>query len=272
MSKQKSEYLSHREIQLAELDILKALIKVLNKHHLKYWAYGGTAIGAVRHQGFIPWDDDIDLVMSRPDFEKLAKIAQTEGLGDPNYELYCFEAGNGDNAIPKIINRQVVLESVSKTEDFLWLDIFPLDGYPDENPEKYYKKVKHYRDNTYLRTLRYKRGVEQKNPLKSLAATPYKLRNINDVLAKLMRMSRKYDFDSAQKHVGPVFWASHPGDILQKSWLNKTIQLPFEDIKINVFADYDAYLTGRFGANYMELPPESARVTHEIKARRAKHD
>ena len=87
-----------RELQLKELDILKQTIQIIENHDLSYFALGGTLLGAVRHKGFIPWDDDVDICMSRPDYEKFLEYAQKElpenlELGyfktNPNHQKYC---------------------------------------------------------------------------------------------------------------------------------------------------------------------------------------
>lgn len=74
------KFLTKREIQLAELGILKNFIKVCDKNKLTYWLYAGTALGAARHKGFIPWDDDIDVIMPRPDYEKLINLCREKDI------------------------------------------------------------------------------------------------------------------------------------------------------------------------------------------------
>ena len=87
MAEQKTENQNDlRKLQLVELDILKEFLRICKKHHLRYYALGGTLLGAVRHEGFIPWDDDIDVGMPRPDFRRFEKIAEKEL---PEYLHYC---------------------------------------------------------------------------------------------------------------------------------------------------------------------------------------
>ena len=121
-----------KEMQHIALDVLIYLDKVCSKYGLKYFIVDGTLLGAVRHKGFIPWDDDIDVGMPRPDFRRFEKIVEKEL---PEYLHYCsFKKTKGYNHyVPRITDSRVKVidESASvDAEKEAWIDVFPLDGMP----------------------------------------------------------------------------------------------------------------------------------------------
>ena len=145
MAEQKTENQNDlRKLQLVELDILKEFLRICKKHHLRYYALGGTLLGAVRHEGFIPWDDDIDVGMPRPDFRRFEKIAEKEL---PEYLHYCsFMKTEGyHHYVPRITDSRVKVIDESAAVDAekeAWIDIFPLDGMPGN---KYLRKFHCFR-------------------------------------------------------------------------------------------------------------------------------
>ncbi len=122
-----------RELQLKELDILKQTIKIIEDHNLSYFALGGTLLGAIRHKGFIPWDDDVDICMTRPDYEKFLEIAQKE-LPE-NLELGYFKTNpNHQKYATRIIDKNTQVLRNDSFKDYyvnIWIDIIPLDGIRD---------------------------------------------------------------------------------------------------------------------------------------------
>ena len=121
-----------RALQLAELDILKNVLALFEKHGITYFALGGTMLGAVRHKGFIPWDDDIDIGVPREDYERLTEVFKElpEHLffdsveADPDYLHY----------FAKVENRRFQIHSkrsVNGETEYAWVDLFPLDGMPN---------------------------------------------------------------------------------------------------------------------------------------------
>ncbi|NTJ54141.1 LicD family protein [Enterococcus faecium] len=122
-----------RRVQLAELKIIKEIKRVCDENDITYYISGGTYLGSVRHKGFIPWDDDADIAMPRSEFEKFLKVAPNKlsadfelktYKNDPTYPYY----------VPKVIDNSVKLVDKSGVKDKIvpaWVDVFPLDGFPD---------------------------------------------------------------------------------------------------------------------------------------------
>ena len=132
-------------IQKKELAIFKEFIRVCEKHQLTYFALGGTLLGAVRHKGFIPWDDDIDIGMPREDYNKLMSLAPSEF----NFPYKLVNEKNTPSFTKAFMNLQDSTTKILMTysnvahEESLWIDIFPIDGLPS-NPIKKYLHEKRY--------------------------------------------------------------------------------------------------------------------------------
>ena len=120
-----------RRLQLVELDIMKIFSEICEKNNLRYFLVGGTMLGAVRHKGFIPWDDDMDVGMPRPDYEKFLQIVRNnlpEGYSFLNYK----QDEEYKRYFSRIVNNKVKIYNASNTKTIVenaWLDIFPFDLY-----------------------------------------------------------------------------------------------------------------------------------------------
>lgn len=120
------------ELQQVELELLDEFIRICEKHHLRHFMIGGTLLGAVRHQGFIPWDDDIDMCMPRPDYLEFARIAESE-LPEGMYFSSIYTNPEHRSGFARICTDrvQVVNRALSSERvDDAWIDVFPLDGFP----------------------------------------------------------------------------------------------------------------------------------------------
>lgn len=268
MTTKTASSLSIREIQLAELAILKQSVQFFEKNHLSYWLYGGTLLGAIRHQGFIPWDDDIDIIMPRPDYEKLLNIMKNTQNKIGPFELHAVELENSNHLCPKIIDERINIEQEGHVEKNLWIDIFPLDGLPDSKPERYLRKISRYKNTFYMRALSYEHQIYPKSIIKKEISQLRRLLNLDKTIKKLNKMAKKFSYEDAKTYVCDTVWAVHPGNILKKEWLDTTIKMPFEDTEVNVFGGYKYYLENRYGKDYMKIPPEDKRETHHIRAYR----
>ena len=256
-------------IQEAQIVILEKIAQVCDKHNIPYFLACGTLIGAVRHKGYIPWDDDIDIVMLQEDYDKFLEIAQEE-LG-PNYFVQTFET---DPNYP-MISAKVRCNEVKFVEDYLrnidmnhglYVDVFPFYKQPvdDEERAKHIKKSKQLNDLYLLKSCPYTGQIDV-NKSKYMIKQAIKL-FVSKVL--LLPVSRKrlykkiYEFERKYAHIDtPYVGTNNPrfGATIDQVLPAKTIE--FEGRQFSCYNDVHACLTRHFG-DYMQLPPENQRVNH----------
>src|SRR3712207_1450255 len=131
------EKLTSDQIKKVELGILLELQRVCTEHHLRLYLCGGTLLGAVRHKGFIPWDDDIDVCLPRPDYEKLIRLSR-QGVFQKNFTVHCGENHNFQFPFLKVMDNRTRLNQeymLDQEEDGLWVDVLPVDGLPENENE-----------------------------------------------------------------------------------------------------------------------------------------
>ncbi len=140
-------------LQRIELDILKKVLALCEKYGLVYYALGGTLLGAVRHKGFIPWDDDIDIGMPRSDYERFLEVAAKE-LEMP-YQLHTLQQKHGEYSYysARVENTDVKIRRKATIKEVVipaWIDVFPLDGVPDrESQRKWWKRKCSFLNNRF---------------------------------------------------------------------------------------------------------------------------
>lgn len=267
------KYLSITEVQQEEKKMLKEIDEIFKKNNIIYFLWYGSLLGAVRHNGFIPWDDDVDLAMTRPEFNKLIKYLKknnnkiSENLFAEGYEL----GNNNDFPIIKIYNKNIKVDDfVEKVDKYLWIDIFPLDGSPQNN--KFYYKLCCF----LYKILFLKR--EQKNKVQLIASNKIKrfVKNLALYILKIWNYDSYfkfyYNFCTMYKYnkcdrvnvnlMGDCINTFAKSDLEVKS-------MDYDGLKVNGLKNYDKVLTSLYG-NYMELPPENKRVAHGIKAWKVK--
>ena len=243
-----------REIQIL---LLQKILDVCKKNSLKIWIDSGTLLGAVRHKGFIPWDDDIDVAMFREDYDKLISIAQKE-FTTP-YFFQCFFTDNGyyrGHAQLRYDDTSMILKYDlkygRKFHQGIFLDIFVLDSIPTTNKELDRLVNITHRINTYLWRRKYFffkpdfiRLIKDCIILKTKIFWSDK--KLYTYFEDLFRQTKAENSDKVS--FLSLFHPSHRS-LRNKSWYNETDYLYFEGIKVPVPAEYDKLLTFLYG-DYM---------------------
>ena len=251
-----------RELQLRLVDIMEVVDKVCRENNLRYYLLAGTLIGAVRHKGFIPWDDDMDIAMPRRDYKIFMDKAKEllpesiEGVDwrcDPEFPFY-----HG-----KVQDRNTTL--VEK-RDFnyvggIFIDVFPLDGVPKNKLVRFFhlQQFNFYNKfNYFLHRNPYKHGVTL-GTYWSLALRY--LFSREKITQKLVNIMAKYDFDDSEFVCD---YNDGKEGILPKKVFEKTEELIFEGRVFLGIKDYHSYLSNKYG-DYMTVPPPENQIQHDFK-------
>lgn len=254
-----------------DLDIVKEVVAICNKHGFTYYMLGGTMLGAIRHKGFIPWDDDIDLGIPRKDYDRFLEVAPKELSAhlrmvnyhtDPKYHYY----------ITRILDTETKVEEERIGNENRYtnasIDIFPVDGTPNNKMLRmiYFFRVLYHRA---LMSLCYKDSIDRKRPRGTAEkvllwvmerlpvekiTTPYKQKE------KIDKLLRKQKVEGA-KFIGNIMGAYRTKEIVPAEFYGKGKMYPFEDMELRGMDMADEYLKWTYG-DYMQLPPEDKRKTH----------
>lgn len=249
-----------QELKETELDIFKFFIGTCEKLSLKYYLLGGTLLGAVRHKGFIPWDDDIDVGMPRKDYGIF--VSEAQKYAPENYFIQTFETDPEYPAnFAKIRKSDTTFIESSlgkcKINHGVYIDVFPLDYYPDENI----------------------RSFEIKKLLLGLRITDAFASKGMKAKTKIVRMISRIIYPSIKKAVEKrekLFKsvisgrkiANHCGawgkkEIVPAEWYGEGAKLMFEGMEVSAPKEYDKWLTQVYG-DYMQLPPPEKQKGHHF--------
>lgn len=263
---QKEGKVSLREYQLFQLDIVREFMCVCEKHGLRYWAAYGTLLGAARHQGFIPWDDDIDLFMPMPDYLRFREACK-ESLSDGFYlQVHSENPCNYINwqRIGMKNSTSLLLSHADIHAEWgVCIDIFPLSACPDPATKEYEAYLKKWE-----RFCRVTKKHVYKHDAKLLSG-----------LSKLYHLLMAAESDEAnakrwaRMESELLNWCGEKGSnylaslvnvrtLHRAEWFDDTMYLTFEDLQIPVPARYAEILSFWYGEDWMELPPEEKRVWH----------
>lgn len=263
-----------KEVWAVELDLLAQLDRVCRKHGIRYFCDGGTVLGAVRHGGFIPWDDDIDVIMSRAEYEKLNAVASSEfqhpyfwqtNATDPGFPRGHTQLRNSQTtAIMKVESHEG--KPLFRFNQGIFIDIFPFDNIPDDAAER--KKFLHGIDRWKRRIniiefchVFASRGMRVSFPRKAVSAMvaigiraweKFTGRNaVCEACEALTRVAKKYQ-GVATREVAPVSYNPHHREVLPACFLEEAVEIDFEFMKIPVMAHYLESIEINYGKNWRE--------------------
>lgn len=254
------------ELKQIQLEILSHIDKLCKEYNLQYFMSDGTLLGAVRHKGYIPWDDDLDIWMPRKDYESLEKIMTQE---DSCFKLYNHKNTKGYiYSFGKVVDtRTVLIENTEvKCPMGVYVDVFPYDGLPGKTPEEFRHHVKWclYLGNQIYRGFQSFTGVKGRHT--SGNGKRFVLWAVRRCIGgkNFIRMadyfSKKYPVEGAV-YVGCLVGGYKEKDMMPAEIFDKTIELDFEGYRFRAPAGYDRFLTIEYG-DYMQLPPIEQQVTH----------
>lgn len=248
------------------LEMFRWFDDICRKYSLRYYMIGGTMLGAARHQGFIPWDDDIDVCMPREDYEALPAIIDKE-----NHERFVLETPSNadedfcypyyklyDKATTLIENYRIPLKRGT------FLDIFPLDGlgnWEEDAKKKYLKRRRKY--NLYIArmaAIRAERAMYKNAFIRVVRMIPKCLLDNTKLRAELDKPENGHLFNNSD-FVALLFGNWGVREVMPRAIFGEPVEYQFEDIKAFGVADYDGYLTRVYG-EWRKMPPIAKRVTH----------
>ena len=250
-------------LQKKALEIFGYFEEFCKEHKLLYFVCGGGCIGAIRHQGFIPWDDDLDVFMPRPDYEKFTKLWETYG-DHKNYTLCRTneEVNYHDCGTLLKDNHTTFINSHSVNEDFhhgYMIDIIPLDGCA---PTKTSRMIQMFWASVYSLYNAQRVPNNQGTLMKTLAPVLLFLVPSNKLKYKLWNYAQKkmskYDFYNSEYITELVTGYKYMSLKYPKKVFEEQLFVPFETTEIPIPVDYETYLSMAFG-NYMKMPPEDER-------------
>ena len=268
---EKKEYTPQdlKHLQNILLMILKDFIEFCDKYQIDYFVDGGTALGCVRHKGFIPWDDDIDVLMFRDQYKKFLKYRHEfddkyDILTMEDYEKYC-------RVFTKIsLKGTKTGEFFDKNTDFTYgisIDVFPFDNIPNPGLKRklFIFHFEIFRKILFLYEVTNCDIYVSKNKerIGHIIRFIFKILHINNntikkLGKKLINKSKKIDSDYVCSLGTPYYLYS-----FDKSIYSSTIKSKFESIEVNLPQNYDKYFKINYGDDYMELPPIEKRTNHK---------
>lgn len=254
--------ISLEELKVIQLNVLQAIHDYCLSHGIIYSIACGTALGAVRHKGFIPWDDDIDIYLLRNDYNRLVQTFPKEG----RYKLISLERNETwDRPYAKAYDDTTIFEENCNCSVIIGvgIDVYPIDTVPEKENDwkKFDSKRRRWQNYLLMKQIRInmKRSLFKNSFIMMAKALllPFSRRSLSNFIDKRIKAyngtASEWVFESAQGMIQKNRFHKHIFDY--------TILVDFEDRKFMIFEDYDEYLKNGYG-DYMKLPPVEKRIAH----------
>lgn len=270
MNNNHQERMTQKEIQAVCMDMLRLVDQICKAENIPYFLSGGTLIGAVRHKGFIPWDDDIDIMIPRPEYERFLKAAPKH-MPERYRMVHCSLPG--DYAMPwariwDLHTRLIPSYTQKVFTSTLFLDVFPIDALPSNRrmSDLFFKKIRAH--DILLKCSRRKalRPDERLRWMKKILMALTSIRQPCQWACSLDKAAKCRDFAKA-KYAG-VVTVTHYGrrERMPIEVFQDSVPVTFEGETFPAPIGYDTYLRNLYG-DYMQLPPEDKRVSlHNMEA------
>lgn len=256
------------EIQALQLDLMKKLHQFLTEEGIPYYIIAGSALGAVRHKGFIPWDDDIDIGLFRRDYEWFLQVANRF---DPTYEVInSRNADNCDFCLTRIYFPETMIDipSIKDTalDKRLYMDIFPLDNVPDDTNEL----------QSYVRKIKARKNLIAKIDARDYGTSAFALickktisaclqNSRGRILQQTENLMRRYEKQNTKAVCSLCSQYSFKKQVMPREYYGTPTLYQFEDTMFYGPEKMNEYLITLYGADYMQIPPESKRrAGHDI--------
>lgn len=263
-------YLKMEDIQQISFGILCAIKDLCNKLNLRYSLTFGTLLGAVRHKGYIPWDDDVDIMMSRPDFEILCDYMQNHPEAYPYYKIW---NRSKHPKYPYILSRMVdtryglIVENEEDCGMGIFVDIYVLDGAGNSFEEAYQllRKTRKYPSSIFSATRKHFRWGNTKGLRRMIKPFFYLFTKVigRDYFEKkLNRIIREHPY-ADYEYIACIEWDNTISSIMTKADFENSVNLTFNGESFSVMRNYDKCLRLAYG-DYMKLPPENERRYHHL--------
>ncbi len=258
-----------RDIQMVSLEIMKDVHEFCVENNIKYTLQGGTLLGAVRHNGFIPWDDDIDIAMPRPDYERFCKIYNSK----KGYQLVCRPKDESYMLFARVceMEKTLVRSEIPWTniDTGVFIDVFPLDGAEDdyEAASNRMKKIQQVFQKTLRVRGRYLKWSEAKGIKEKLKWIAKKVVYCHsNAFDKYDQMCKEIPYGSTNHYCNIAYQEYKMKEYHRTAVLEECVLHQFEDSQFYIMKGYDEALHEKYG-DYMKLPPIEDRVSkHGIYA------